>query len=215
MSNLSLKLEQKAKILQVQRLTIQMLALHAQNLADFLQEQVTDNPLLDIRYHDVRPAGDKGDKAIDNLRSRSDSLEARLMAQLRVQSLPRPQLMAAGLVICLAVPDVLMGWFTSREETIAAGASALGIIAWGFVPSALSITASGALEGLGKGNPSFAITLLRYVVISLPAAWLLCRVYGPDGVWHAFWIFECLAALAAWKIYDHYAPAVTKEKETT
>lgn len=56
MSNLSLKLEQKAKILQVQRLTIQMLALHAQNLADFLQEQVTDNPLLDIRYHDVRPA---------------------------------------------------------------------------------------------------------------------------------------------------------------
>ncbi|WP_417093613.1 RNA polymerase factor sigma-54, partial [Megasphaera sp.] len=86
-------------ILQVQRLTIQMLALHAQNLADFLQEQVTDNPLLDIRYHDVRPAGDKGDKAIDNLRSRSDSLEARLMAQLRVQSLPRPQLMAAGLVI--------------------------------------------------------------------------------------------------------------------
>lgn len=99
MSNLSLKLEQKAKILQVQRLTIQMLALHAQDLADFLQEQVTDNPLLDIRYHDVRPAGDKGDKAIDNLRSRSDSLEARLMAQLRVQSLPRPQLMAAGLVI--------------------------------------------------------------------------------------------------------------------
>lgn len=59
MSNLSLKLEQKAKILQVQRLTIQMLALHAQDLADFLQEQVTDNPLLDIRYHDVRPAGDK------------------------------------------------------------------------------------------------------------------------------------------------------------
>ena len=94
MSNLSLKLEQKAKILQVQRLTIHMLALNAQDLADFLQEQVTDNPLLDIRYHDVRPAGDKGDKAIDNLRSRSDSLEARLMAQLRVQSLPRPQLMA-------------------------------------------------------------------------------------------------------------------------
>lgn len=60
---------------------------------------MTDNPLLDIRYHDVRPVGDKGDKAIDNLRSRSDSLEARLMAQLRVQSLPRPQLMAAGLVI--------------------------------------------------------------------------------------------------------------------
>lgn len=99
MSNLSLKLEQKAKILQVQRLTIQMLALHGQDLVDFLQEQVTANPLLDIRYHDVRPAGDKGDKAIDNLRSHSASLEAWLMAQLRVQPLSQPQLLAAGLVI--------------------------------------------------------------------------------------------------------------------
>ena len=139
----------------------------------------------------------------------------------RVRSIYRTTLvlngliMMAGLIICLTVPDVLMGWFTSRQETIAAGASALSIIAWGSVPSALSITASGALEGLGKGNPSFAITLLRYVVISLPAAWLLCRVFGPDGVWHAFWIFECLAALAAWKIYDYYAPAVTTEKEST
>ena len=42
MSNLSLKLEQKAKILQVQRLTIKLLALHGQDLTDFLQEQVTD-----------------------------------------------------------------------------------------------------------------------------------------------------------------------------
>lgn len=39
MSNLSLKLEQKAKILQVQRLTIQMLALHAQDLADFCRNR--------------------------------------------------------------------------------------------------------------------------------------------------------------------------------
>lgn len=55
MSNLSLKLEQKAKILQVQRLTIQMLALHAQDLADFLQEQVMDNPLMDILTMSGRP----------------------------------------------------------------------------------------------------------------------------------------------------------------
>ena len=121
--------------------------------------------------------------------------------------------MAADLVICLAVADVLMGWFTSREETIAAGASALGIIAWGFVPSALSITASGALEGLGKGNPSFAITLLRYVVITFCRRGLCPFATGRRGTPSDG--DECLAALAAWKIYDHYAPAVTKEKETT
>ena len=85
--------------MQVQRLTIQLLALHGQELMDFLQEQVTDNPLLDIRYHDVRGAGDKGEKPIDNIKSRSASLESQLMAQLRVVSVPRPILLAAGLVI--------------------------------------------------------------------------------------------------------------------
>ena len=85
--------------MQVQRLTIQLLALHGQELMDFLQEQVTDNPLLDIRYHDVRGAGDKNEKPIDNIKSRSASLESQLMAQLRVVSVPRPILLAAGLVI--------------------------------------------------------------------------------------------------------------------
>lgn len=99
MANLSLKLEQKTKLMQVQRLTIQLLALHGQELMDFLQEQVTDNPLLDIRYHDVRGAGDKTEKPIDNIKSRSASLESQLMAQLRVVSVPRPILLAAGLVI--------------------------------------------------------------------------------------------------------------------
>ena len=90
MSNLSLKLEQKAKILQVQRLTIQMLALHGQDLVDFLQEKVTANPLMDICYHDVRADEEKGRKAIENVHNHGASLEAKLMAQLRVQTLPKP-----------------------------------------------------------------------------------------------------------------------------
>lgn len=57
-----------------------------------MQEQVTDNPLLDIRYHDVRGAGDKTEKPIDNIKSRSASLESQLMAQLRVLSVPKPVL---------------------------------------------------------------------------------------------------------------------------
>lgn len=99
MSNLSLKLEQKAKILQVQRLTIQMLALHGQDLVDFLQEKVTANPLMDICYHDVRADEEKGRKAIENVHNYGASLEAKLMAQLRVQTLPKPVMLAAGLVI--------------------------------------------------------------------------------------------------------------------
>ena len=108
MSNLSLKLEQKAKILQVQRLTIQMLALHGQDLVDFLQEQVTANPLLDICYHDVRSDEEKDRKAIENVHNHGASLEAKLMAQLRVQTLPKPVMLkiirSPFLCVCVQFP---------------------------------------------------------------------------------------------------------------
>ncbi|MCH4179312.1 MAG: RNA polymerase factor sigma-54 [Megasphaera sp.] len=100
MAEIALKLEQKLKLSQMQRLTIQMMQLHGQDLRDFLQKQVTENPLLDIRYPDVRRSSDSsGEKPIENSRSRSDSLEESLMKQLRVQSIDKPVLLAAGLVI--------------------------------------------------------------------------------------------------------------------
>lgn len=110
-------------------------------------------------------------------------------------------ILAVGTVLCLAFPAELMGLFTESAETAAAGAAALRIICAGFVVSALSVTSSGALEGLGKGLPSLVISLLRYVVIIIPAAFLLSRLFGAAGVWHAFWLTELLTAVAAFFIY--------------
>ena len=69
--------------------------------------------------------------------------------------------------------------------------------------SAVSVTASGALEGLGKGTPSLLISLLRYVVVIIPAAWILSRLcgFGPAGVWNAFWVAELITAVCAAFIY--------------
>ena len=57
----------------------------------------------------------------------------------------------------------------------------------------------GVLEGLGFGTWSFVINLLRYVVLILPAAFILSRFFGSAGVWNAFWVAEAAsAAVAAW-----------------
>ena len=109
-------------------------------------------------------------------------------------------IMVVGTVLCLTVPDRLMGLFTSNAQTVQMGAQALRIISAGFIVSAVSVTFSGALEGLGMGNPSFAISLLRYIVIIIPAAFLLSRLAGAAGVWHAFWITEAVAAVFSWGI---------------
>lgn len=110
-------------------------------------------------------------------------------------------IMVVGTVLCLVIPGQLIGLFTENAATVAAGKTALRIISGGFIVSAVSVTASGALEGLGKGTPSLVISLCRYLVIIVPLAFLLSRVLGAAGVWHAFWITELFTAGIALAVY--------------
>ena len=105
--------------------------------------------------------------------------------------------MVIGTILCLAIPGSLIGLFTSNAVTISIGKTALRIISLGFIVSSISVTASGALEGLGKGKESLIITGLRYIIILLPLAYILSHIFGADGVWHAFWVTELLTAAIA------------------
>ena len=107
----------------------------------------------------------------------------------------------AGTLICLTVPHLLIGLFTDNSNTVQAGAAALRIISAGFIVSSVSVTSSGALEGIGKGFPSLIISLCRYIVVILPAAFILSRLMGPSGVWHAFWATELITAVVSFAVY--------------
>lgn len=110
-------------------------------------------------------------------------------------------IMVLGTVICLLIPGQLMGLFTHTEATIQTGKTALRIIGAGFIVSAVSVTSSGALEGLGKGIPSLLISLCRYVVVIIPTAFLLSSIFGAVGVWNAFWITEAITAIISICVY--------------
>ena len=112
-------------------------------------------------------------------------------------------IMLGGTVICMTIPATLMGLFTHTPETIRVGKTALRLISAGFLTSAISVTASGALEGLGKGMQSLVISLCRYIVIIIPAAMLLSYAIGATGVWHAFWIAEGLTAIISMLVFRH------------
>ena len=43
------------------------------------------------------------------------------------------------------------------------------------LPMMLSVTYSGTLEALGEGIPSLVISLMRYIVVIIPAAFILSR----------------------------------------
>lgn len=125
----------------------------------------------------------------------------RLRRIYRVSLLMCAAIMAVGTAICMFIPEWLFGLFSSNVQTIREGAAALRIISIGFVISAVSISSSGTLEGIGKGMPSLVISMLRYVILMIPAAFGLSRILGPYGVWHGFWITEFLTAGVSYTLY--------------
>ncbi len=116
-------------------------------------------------------------------------------------------IMALGTVLCFATPVPLMELFSSSPDTVSAGAAALRIICIGFTVSSVSVTTCGALEGLGMGKPSLVISLCRYLLIMLPAAFLLSRVLGASGVWYGFPAAELLTAIISWGLFRKAVPS--------
>ena len=110
-------------------------------------------------------------------------------------------IMAFGTVICLMFPEELFGLFTKNASTVEMGAQALRLISAGFLVSSVSIISGGVLEGLGQGVQSLVISLLRYLVLLVPAGFVLSRFLGAAGVWHGFWLTEWATAAAAFVIY--------------
>lgn len=110
-------------------------------------------------------------------------------------------IMAAGMLLFLLVPGIIMKLFTADAVTIREGSAALRIISLGFVVSGVSVICSGALEALGKGFASFLISLLRYLALIVPAAWLGIQIAGVTGIWTAFPVAEFLTAIAAAVIF--------------
>lgn len=106
-------------------------------------------------------------------------------------------IMFVGMLICLEFAGNLIGLFTKNSLTILDGAQAVRIICMGFVISAVSVTISGMLEALGRGVESLILSLLRYVVVIIPAAFVLGKLFGGAAVWHCFWIAETIASLTA------------------
>ncbi len=110
-------------------------------------------------------------------------------------------ILMVGTALFLLLPEPIMGMFSKDGVTIREGAAALRIISLGFVVSGISVVASGALEALGEGIPSFIISLLRYLVLIVPVASIGSRMFGITGVWASFPVAEVLTAAVSAGIF--------------
>ena len=122
-------------------------------------------------------------------------------------------IMLIGTILSLSIPKLIMGLFSESPNIINLGSKALMIISIGFIISAISITFCGTLEGLSKGVESLIISLLRYIVIIIPASLILIIPFKANGVFIAFPITEFISAFLAYIIYKFTFKKMTKFKE--
>lgn len=107
-------------------------------------------------------------------------------------------IMTLGTIISWLFSSQLISLFTSNLETINIGITALRIISCGFIISSVSVIVCGTEEALGNGNASLFISLLRFIIILVPVAFILAKVIGSNGVWLAFPIAETTTTIISY-----------------
>ena len=103
-------------------------------------------------------------------------------------------MLAAGIVMMLVMtavfillPNQILGLFNASPEMLRIGSAALTIIPSCLVLSSVSINCSVIFQAIGKGSYSMYISLIRQLVVLIPAAWLLSAVFHEvTAVWWAF-----------------------------
>ena len=99
-------------------------------------------------------------------------------------------IMLAGVAVFQLLPNVLLGMFEASELMLETGVPALQPISLHFVLAGFGIVSSSFFQALGHGMLSLVISLVRQLIVLLPAAWLLSLSGRVAAVWWAFPIAE-------------------------
>ncbi len=107
-------------------------------------------------------------------------------------------MMLVMMIIFLLLPDQILGLFNATDEMLRIGRAAMTIIPIGLVLASVSIVCSVMFQAIGKGAYSMYLSLARQLLVLIPAAWLLSRLFHEvTAVWWAFPIAEVFTIVIA------------------
>lgn len=120
----------------------------------------------------------------------------RLTDALKIGAVIAIIIMAAGTAVFMLIPGQLLMIFNASEQMLQIGIPALRTISLCFIAAAMGIMFSTLFQALGNGIYSLAVSILRQLVVILPAAYLLSKI-GLGYVWYAFPIAEALSFMVS------------------
>ena len=118
-------------------------------------------------------------------------------------------IMFVGLLLFQLIPHVFLGLFMAEGESsrdmLTIGIPALRTFSYSFLFAGFCIVCSSVFQALGHGVLSLVVSVIRQLVVLLPAAFILSRIYGLNAVWWAVPFAElfslCLSALFLRRVY--------------
>ena len=114
----------------------------------------------------------------------------RMVKTVKTAALAGLAIMLTGLAAFQLIPEVLLSLFDPSAEFLAMAVRALRTISWCFPVAAVCIILGSTFQALGTGIYSTIVSLVRQLVMLLPAAWLLSRTGDVNLVWWAWPIAE-------------------------
>lgn len=118
----------------------------------------------------------------------------RLMKTWKLAWMYATILMVIGTILFELVPTQLFAMFNPSEEMLTIGAPALRIIGVHFPVAAFCIVTGTLFQSLGKSVYSMITSIMRQLVVLIPAALLLSLIGDVVYVWWAFPIAEVMSA---------------------
>ena len=111
-------------------------------------------------------------------------------------------IMLLGLAAFQLLPDQLLGIFNPSDTFLDLGRSALRVVSLHFPLAAVGIALSASFQAMGNGIYSTIVSLMRQLVVILPAAYLLSLTGNVHAVWWSFPIAEVVSAATSLFLYS-------------
>ena len=111
-------------------------------------------------------------------------------------------IMLLGTAAFQLIPDQLLGIFHPSSTFLELGRSALRIVSLHFPMAAIGIALGASFQAMGTGIYSTITSLMRQIVVLLPAAFLLSLTGDVHNVWWAFPISEVISLLTSLFFYS-------------
>ena len=114
----------------------------------------------------------------------------RMIKTVKLAAVYATGIMVLGVAVFQLLPHVLLGMFEASDYMLEIGVPALRTICLSFLLAGFGIVSSSFFQALGHGMLSLVISLVRQLIVLLPAAWLLSLSGQLSLVWWAFPIAE-------------------------